>query len=435
MRRIARLCLYGGVLVIVGVLAWVHARYIGDYPLTDTSRFAWTWVYLAVLWLSAYAVGLPDHPDRAASLRSAVLAALLGPLIFSLIQAAVGSALLPRFVVASSVLPLFALYAATGAMHRRTTASAASRDAVLAVLDAPSEEDDLANDVRASALRPASLRTIVSSAQVAELGGLPSALEHHDANVLVLDRMALGHEWLVDEAAALHQRGLRVRSVTDFYEEWIGKMPHRELEQSVLLFDIAELHDPGYRRLSRLVDVMVGLAGAVLLVVVTPFVLLGNLVANRGSLLYRQSRVGRAGEKFQILKFRTMRGGQEASEWTSLHDDRVTPFGRLLRASHLDELPQFVNILRGDLSIVGPRPEQPQYVEQLSEKIPFYQLRHLVRPGLTGWAQVNYPYGANEQDALEKLQHEFWYLRHQSVWLDLSIMVKTLRQVVGLRGR
>ncbi|HEV3497996.1 MAG TPA: sugar transferase, partial [Actinomycetes bacterium] len=171
---------------------------------------------------------------------------------------------------------------------------------------------------------------------------------------------------------------------------------------------------------------------------ILPLVWLGNRLANRGPLLYRQPRVGKGGREFEILKFRTMRAAGEGSApsvWTAEDDPRITPFGAWLRKTHLDELPQVVNILRGDLSVVGPRPEQPQYVGELETKIPFYRLRHLVRPGLTGWAQVKYPYGASEGDALEKLQYEFFYLRHQSLSLDVRITARTLRSVLGRGGR
>ncbi len=148
-------------------------------------------------------------------------------------------------------------------------------------------------------------------------------------------------------------------------------------------------------------------------------------------------RVGKGGVPFTLLKLRTMveTGPTPAGEWTAEQDPRVTPVGRLLRASHLDELPQILNILRGDLGIVGPRPEQPRYVEELTEKLPFYRLRHLVRPGLTGWAQVKYGYAGNESDALEKLQYEFWYLRHQSLRTDAKIIGRTARSVLGSEGR
>jgi lipopolysaccharide/colanic/teichoic acid biosynthesis glycosyltransferase len=138
---------------------------------------------------------------------------------------------------------------------------------------------------------------------------------------------------------------------------------------------------------------------------------------------------------FSIRKLRTMRPGPSSGEWTQDRDERITRFGGFLRRSHIDELPQILNILTGDLSMVGPRPEQPQYVQKLSESIPFYRTRHVVRPGITGWAQVNYPYGSNEEDAYEKLQLELWYLNHQSFALDLRILARTVRQVLGSRGR
>ena len=124
-----------------------------------------------------------------------------------------------------------------------------------------------------------------------------------------------------------------------------------------------------------------------------------------------------------------------AGEWTAADDPRITPFGKFMRVTHIDELPQVINILRGELSMVGPRPEQPHYVEQLNEKLAFYDMRHLVRPGLTGWAQVKYGYAADERDALEKLQYEFFYLRHQSVLFDLRILFRTIRSTLGGEGK
>jgi lipopolysaccharide/colanic/teichoic acid biosynthesis glycosyltransferase len=160
----------------------------------------------------------------------------------------------------------------------------------------------------------------------------------------------------------------------------------------------------------------------------------GNLVANRGPLFYRQTRVGRGGREFSMVKLRTMRTSA-TSDPTVERDPRVTRFGGVLRRAHVDELPQVVNILRGELAIVGPRPEQPHLVARLAGKIPFYGTRHLVRPGLTGWAQVKYHYGADDADALEKLQYEVFYLRRQSLGLDLRIVARTLRTVLGMEGR
>jgi lipopolysaccharide/colanic/teichoic acid biosynthesis glycosyltransferase len=204
------------------------------------------------------------------------------------------------------------------------------------------------------------------------------------------------------------------------------------------MFDIGEVHRQRYTRAKRVFDIVLGLAGLVAFVILIPIVGLVDLLLNRGPLFYRQPRVGKNGEVFQILKFRTMRPGEvgvEGGAWTADEDPRVTTFGRLLRRSHLDELPQVWNILRGDLSVVGPRPEQPQYVDELTKKLPFYEMRHLIRPGLTGWAQVKYGYAGNESDAIEKLQYEFYYLRRQSLALDARIVARTLRAVMSRDGR
>ena len=155
--------------------------------------------------------------------------------------------------------------------------------------------------------------------------------------------------------------------------------------------------------------------------------------------MFRQVRVGYGGKPFTMLKFRTMipsaATADGAGDWTSANDPRVTRFGHLMRRAHLDELPQAINVLRGDLSIVGPRPEQPQYVKALSEKLPFYGMRHVVRPGITGWAQVKWWYASNEIDTYQKLQYELFYLRHQSLALDAKICARTVRHVLLGWGR
>jgi len=257
------------------------------------------------------------------------------------------------------------------------------------------------------------------------------------ATVLVLSRTAQSDDDVVLQASILHGEGVRIRTLSLFYEQWLGKLPIGELERISLLFDIGELHGTRYARVKRLLDITLGVCGMIVLGIVIPIVIIGDLLANRGSLFYRQPRTGRNGTAFQILKFRTMRvcPFEEVENWTAEHDVRVTPFGNFLRRTHLDELPQMVNILRGDLSVVGPRPEQPHVVAELADKIPFYQLRHLVRPGLTGWAQVKYQYAGSEAETLEKLQYEFFYLRRQSLGLDFRILGRTARSVVGRQGR
>jgi lipopolysaccharide/colanic/teichoic acid biosynthesis glycosyltransferase len=255
------------------------------------------------------------------------------------------------------------------------------------------------------------------------------------ATVLVLSREAAADERIVDRAAALHERGVRIRTLSLFYEEWLGKLPLAELERVALMFDIGEIHRLRYGRVKRAFDVVVAVPCLLVLAACLPVVAFANAFGNPGPLLYRQRRVGRGGREFTILKLRTMRPDSGPSTWTQEDDPRITPVGRWLRRTHLDELPQAVNLLRGDLSVIGPRPEQPHYVSELTEKIRFYHLRHLVRPGITGWAQVKYGYAADEGDAVEKLQYEFWYLRHQNLALDARIVGRTVRSVLRGGGR
>jgi lipopolysaccharide/colanic/teichoic acid biosynthesis glycosyltransferase len=424
------------VLVVVFALALVHAQILNDYSFTGTSRFGWSVLYAGVLCTLAYAFGLPDVPrSRKAALGPAVGAAFLGAGVISLLQLFVGDALLPRFVVFGSALILPDWYRLCVGFALGGRSRAEARDRVI-VVGAPDEVAALEVELLGSPERPASIVRSLSIDE-ARAGGDRRALEeaaHADApTVLVLDREAQDVPSIVAQGGALHAQGVRVRSLTLFYEEWLGKLPISELERATMLFDIGEVHSAGYGRAKRLMDIPLALAGCLVLGLLVPVVWLGNLAGNRGPLLYRQERVGKGGVPFTILKFRTMApvGGDLVNEWTTESDPRITAFGRVLRKTHLDELPQVVNILKGELGVVGPRPEQPHYVAELEEKLPFYGLRHLVRPGLTGWAQVKYGYAGSEADAVEKLQYEFWYLRHQSLRTDVRIIGRTIRSVFG----
>jgi len=443
MRRAARPLLYLGIAVVVLGLSKIHARYVADPPYSfhGSSRFAWAVAYIVLLALAAYGVGLPDLTRTARqALLSSLAAAAGGAFAISLVQLIVGDALLPRFVVFGSAVLLIPWFLFCARFATDGGTRAAGRDRVLVVSDSASASV-LRQEISRSAERPAQLVGVmpVAEASPAGPGDLPLLARAHeeDITVLVLDREAQAEMALVGQAAALHAEGTRVRTLSLFYEDWLGMLPVSELERVSLLFDIGELHRGRYGRVKRVVDLTVGLLALPVLALAVPFVALGNLVGNRGSLVYSQMRVGKNGVEFRIYKFRTMRDApvDAPAEWTSEDDPRITRFGKMLRISHLDELPQVVNILKGDLSVVGPRPEQPHYVEELRQKLPFYDVRHLVRPGLTGWAQVKYGYAGDESDALEKLQYEFFYLRHQSIGLDLRIAGRTVRSVLGREGR
>ncbi len=438
MRRAARPLLYSGVVVVVLGLAKVHAKWIGHYDLTGSARFGWTATYAVILCLCAYGFGLPDIPrTKRAAVSASVGAAFAGAAAMSVAQLLVGDALLPRFVVLGSALVLPDWYRICARLASGGRLRAEARDRV--VLVASTEEAAaLDAELGLNPEKPASLMAHLTPSAAAHGLGEPLVAAAANATVVVLDAVAQADDLIITQAAELHTRGLRVRTLTDFYDEWLGKLPLSELERASMLFDIGELHRIRYGRAKRLLDVILAVAGSAVLLVVVPVVAFANLLGNRGPLLYRQARVGKGGTIFTIVKLRTMRpadGGELANEWTTEDDPRITRLGGMLRATHVDELPQVLNVLRGDLSVVGPRPEQPHYVAELAQKLPFYRLRHSVRPGITGWAQVKYGYAGSESDALEKLQYEFWYLRHQGLATDLRIMGRTIRPVFGTEGR
>jgi lipopolysaccharide/colanic/teichoic acid biosynthesis glycosyltransferase len=425
-------------LTILGI-AEVHARFIGHYPLTQLPRFGWELGYIGLTWVTAYAAGLPDVDGTwgAVTLRSfgAAFAAALG---ISLLQLLSATPLLPRFVVLASVVVLTPLYVATVRAAERSAARRGEQDRVLALV-APEEGEILRREMARAPERPAVLVGVHEPSSLLA-GGAPGEelvrlVNEEQATVLVLDREAQQHEELLAEVARLHSKGMRVRTLTLFYDEWLGKLPISELERVSLFFDINEVHRVAYARIKRALDVLLALGLLPALLAAVPVVALLDLVGNRGPLLYRQERVGKDGIVFTILKFRTLAPHNGPTDWTAATDPRIGRVGHFLRRTHLDELPQVLNVLRRDLSVVGPRPEQPRYVAQLREVIPYYDVRHLVRPGITGWAQVKYPYGASELDALEKLQYEFYYLRHQSLGLDLRIIGRTLRSFALGQGR
>lgn len=444
MHRAARVGTWVGGGVVVLAMSKVHARYIADppYDFTGSSRFAWAIGYVVLIGVATYSLGLPDVPrnGRDAVARS-IGATLIAALGVSAVQLVVGDALLPRFVVFGSVLVAALVLWGLSMVSIAGRSRGEARDRVLLVAE-PDEQARLVDDLDLDLERPVVLAAALTAAAAAQENGLVDALDRCAATLVVLDLRAQADPAVVAQAARLHEAGIRVRSVHDFYEQWLGKLPLSELARTSLFFDISEVHGSSfYAQVKRLMDIAVAAVGLIALILVTPVVLVGNVLGNRGPLLYRQRRVGKGGAVFTILKFRTMTDATASSpeaaapsSWTQRDDPRVTTFGRFLRSSHLDELPQVVNIAQGDLSVVGPRPEQPHYVEELSSALAFYDMRHLVRPGLTGWAQVKYGYGGDEKDALQKLQYEFYYLRHQNLGLDLRTIARTFRSLAGGSG-
>jgi sugar transferase (PEP-CTERM system associated) len=240
----------------------------------------------------------------------------------------------------------------------------------------------------------------------------------------------------IDELLRAKLAGVRVEDAATTYERMTGKILVDDLRPSWLIFSDGFQASRVTRFAKRLFDLAGGLIG---IVVAAPLMLLTAIAVrleSPGPVLYRQERVGEHGRVFTLYKFRSMRIDAEQGTpiWATSHDTRVTRVGRFIRLTRLDELPQFWNVLRGEMSFVGPRPERPFFVQQLAESIPFYMARHAVRPGVTGWAQVRYRYGASVEDALEKLRYDLYYIKHRSLVFDLTILVDTIKVMVCRKG-
>jgi sugar transferase (PEP-CTERM system associated) len=231
----------------------------------------------------------------------------------------------------------------------------------------------------------------------------------------------------------LRLAGVEIEDITSFVERTSGKLAVETMLPSWLIFSDGFKTSPLRLAAKRVLDVVLSM---VLLVLCAPLALLAAVLIvldSRGPVLYRQERMGSGGREFRLVKFRSMvRDAEKRSgpTWARTNDPRVTRVGRIIRKLRIDELPQLVNVLRGEMSFVGPRPERKHFVEQLENKIPYYRLRMAVRPGLTGWAQVQYQYGASEEDALEKLKYDLYYIKNCNLLFDLWIALKTVRVVL-----
>ena len=426
--------LIGLILSSLFTLGKIHAKYVGEYDLSSSNRTAWIIAYSLICYFVAYSFGLPDQHSWAARIKASLAASTTSTLLISCLQIIIGEIFLPRFVIALSLPILFIVFNFVAFLQDSLNRSSANSERVL-LISSNEDAELVKKDIDFHTEMPCQIAHHLAIDSAPNVSSFSELLSNNKISLIVLDNEALNNPNIVSAVSSAHSQGLRIRTLLAFYNDWIGKVPVRELGEAALLFDVREIHQIGYSRISRLLDICIAGTGLLVLIVISPLILIGDLVGNRGPVLYAQERVGKGQAIFRIYKFRSMVPGSSVGEWTKKDDVRITRFGKFLRLTHLDELPQVINILRGELSIVGPRPEQPHYVSQLAQSIPYYQSRHLVRPGLTGWAQVNYPYGADEIDAFEKLQYEFWYLQHQSMWLDLRIIARTFRHVLGFKGR
>jgi exopolysaccharide biosynthesis polyprenyl glycosylphosphotransferase len=266
---------------------------------------------------------------------------------------------------------------------------------------------------------------------------LQTILKKHHISIVVMDKHSRDSGKLISNLYKHLDKRLEFISLSQFYEDITKKISLESIDQFWFLENLQEgkkrLYDVG----KRTIDIFASVLGIIISIILMPLLSVTVLLTSGKPIFFTQIRLGKNGKPFKAIKFRTMVKDAEkhGPQWASQNDPRITPLGAFLRKSRLDEVPQLWNVLRGEMSFVGPRPERPEFVEELEKKIPFYRERLLVKPGITGWAQINYRYGASINDAIKKLQFDLYYVKNRSLILDLGVILKTIKTVLSFIGR
>ena len=379
-----------------------------------------------------------------------MLQRLLVAYLLTLVVLSVVFYVFPETYIGRGVFALTTLFAAGGVLlirlvfFRITDVGLPKRRVLIVGNGAEAEEviRFLNDDVRGRSIEYAGLYPVASrSIEESQVQGytrlLRTVRELRVSEIVIALRERRGGTMPLRELLDCKLKGIKVMDLVSFYEREKGLLKIDNLRASWLIFGAG--FDRGVTRdvVKRIFDVVVSL---LLLALTLPILLLAMLaivVESGRPVFYRQERVGQGGKSFTILKLRSMRQDAEKDgkpKWAGAQDSRITRVGHFLRRTRIDELPQLFNVLRGDMSFVGPRPERPYFVEQLLADIPYYDVRHSVKPGVTGWSQVRYPYGASVEDALAKLQYDLYYVKNHSLFLDLLILVDTVQVVLLGKG-
>jgi sugar transferase (PEP-CTERM system associated) len=408
-------------------------------------------LFAAVMLIAMSAMGLYERDLRVstgATLLRIVLSFAIGALLVALLMQVQPELFASAGALAISMAGAFMAVLAARLVFVKLSDAERFRKRIL-VLGAGQSAQEIANLKRKTDWRGMTLVGFVAIEDAEPAIG-PSRLVPMEAGVADLAREHRIDEIVVamDErrarlpVAALVQcklLGIKISDTTQFLERTNRKIAIDALRPSDIFFSDGFSKHVFQSRTKRIFDVLVSLVAllpALPIMALTAVAI--RLEGHAGEpILYRQTRVGKNGRHFELLKFRSMRvdaEGDGVARWAVANDDRITRTGRIIRRLRIDELPQLFNVLRNEMSFVGPRPERPQFVEDLQEKMPYYALRHQVNPGITGWAQVRYPYGASEKDAKEKLQYDLYYIKNYSVFLDLMILFQTVQVVLWGKG-
>lgn len=263
--------------------------------------------------------------------------------------------------------------------------------------------------------------------------------EHSISEIIVSNYNSKEYKHIHKQLVQLFEHGASIISDRKFKEREAALMPEMKFDDA--FYDILTFsknhQNRFYLMFIRIFDIVISIVGLFFLILILPLVLIGNIIGNRGPLFFYQNRVGKNGVLFNIIKLRTMITNAEknGAEWAQKNDRRITRFGKFLRITRLDEVPQFLNILKGEMALIGPRPERPEFVKDLEKQLPFYSIRHVIKPGLTGWAQVRHPYASTVEDQEIKMRYDLYYIKERSAFMDFKIIVNTISTVLFFRGQ
>ncbi|MBN2695400.1 sugar transferase [bacterium] len=270
-----------------------------------------------------------------------------------------------------------------------------------------------------------------------DIDNIEETLKKNDVNLIILAQELEQDDLLLQYVVNMKLKGYKVVYMADIYESLTGKVPIKFINNNWFInSDFYSIYSKFFQNIKRIIDIIGSIIG---LILTSPIILITMLLIkleDRGPIFFLQERVGLNGDIFKIIKFRSMKvGSEKGALYTAKGDSRITRIGNFIRKTRVDEIPQFINVLKGEMSIIGPRAEWIKLVNEYEKKIPYYKIRHLVKPGITGWAQVEFQYGASIDDAFEKLQYDLYYIKHNNLMLDIIIFIKTVGVMFFFKGR
>lgn len=436
--------------VLIALLIWA---YVGKIAFDSSFIFPnsiWFFVFLSLWFLLANANGYYEFvvaADRSVSLQRLSLITLQIIIIYMVVFFFSARDALPRLFVLYFGIAAFVLLLLWRVLNPALIGWASTPRRVL-VLGTGWAAETIIETLKNHAANAYTIVGVISEKQETKtIAGMPilgsgedllAIIEREAVSEIIVTSLELQGE-IFQAVMDAYEMGIVISPMPLLYERLMERVPVEHVGNNwalVLPLNSSAFHP--YPFLKRLLDILIACIGLSLFSLLLPFIALFIYLDSKGSIFYSQDRVGMNGRHFTIYKLRSMKTDAEAETgavFAQANDSRITRVGKFLRKTRLDEVPQLWNVLKGEMSMIGPRPERPEHVSRLQEKIPFYRSRHIIPPGLTGWAQVRYHYGANDEDALIKLQYDLYYIRHQSLLLDFGILLRTVGKVLRMSGQ